>query len=147
MEEKTSRIEVKKRLRYSAIKILTVACVGLLYFLLVTIFKVGLPCPIHAVTGKFCPGCGISRMCVSMLRLDFPAAYRSNRLLFILLPFFFVYLAGKEWIYIRRGSRNTGKIETAVLALVTAALLVFGVLRNMEAFDYLQPMMILWHVL
>ena len=37
------------------------------------------PCPLLALTGLYCPACGISRMFRALLRLDVPAAWRYNR--------------------------------------------------------------------
>ena len=38
-------------------------------------------CPIHALTGFWCPGCGSTRALDSLLRADFPSAVRNNALL------------------------------------------------------------------
>lgn len=140
MEEQVKREDVKKRLRQVIIKYAVILGIGFAYFLFVMIKHVGLSCPIHTVTGKYCPGCGISRMCLAILRLDFRAAYLSNRFLFILAPFLIVYIIVKEIGYIRNGNRVSGRVETAILWGVLAVTIAFGVMRNMEAFAYLRPM-------
>jgi hypothetical protein len=40
--------------------------------------------------GGFCPGCGLTRACVALARLDFVAAARFNVLVFLVVPFVFV---------------------------------------------------------
>ena len=44
-------------------------------------------CPIHAVTGWYCPGCGGTRAVGALLRGDLVGALRDNLLLFTVLPF------------------------------------------------------------
>ena len=46
----------------------------LLYIAFMTITGIG--CPIRWFTGISCPGCGMSRAFISLLRLDFAAAFR-----------------------------------------------------------------------
>lgn len=43
-----------------------------LYCVICLIFHI--PCPIHYLTGISCPGCGMSRSVLALLRLDFSAA-------------------------------------------------------------------------
>ena len=49
-------------------------------------FLVGITCPIKYLTGISCPGCGMSRACMSALKLDFLAAFHYHPL-WIVLPF------------------------------------------------------------
>ena len=60
--------------------------VGCAYALFCHLTGWGIPCPFHALTGLNCPGCGVSRMLLSLLRLDFAAAFRYNAVLFCMLP-------------------------------------------------------------
>ena len=57
---------------------------GYLFFCLITGYS--LPCPIHTVTGLYCPGCGATTLALNLVRGDFAAAYAANPMLFILLP-------------------------------------------------------------
>ena len=52
--------------------------VGFAYLIFVSLTGLGIPCPFHAVTGLHCPGCGVTRMCVALARLDFAAAWDAN---------------------------------------------------------------------
>lgn len=67
-------------------KILTIYGVtvgaGLLYYLWGTLTGLFLPCMFYRATGIMCPGCGSSRMFLSMLRFDFVSAFWYNPGLF-----------------------------------------------------------------
>ena len=88
------------------------------------------PCLFREVTGYLCPGCGVTRMCLSLLQLDLAAAFSYNPALFLLTPIFAVifvpYLAG----YIRSGKRELSRAQNRMLYVCIAVLLVFGVVRN-----------------
>lgn len=49
------------------------------------LFTLGISCPIKFLIGISCPGCGMTRACLSALRLDFAAAF-SYHPLWVLLP-------------------------------------------------------------
>ncbi len=106
---------------------------GLSYF----VFHQGIPCLFHKVTGFYCPGCGISRMLLSLLSFDFYQAFRFNPLLFILLcitPFYFLIVT----FYTKKKGVKY-KTPNAVYIFLIIVLIAFGILRNLEAFSYLAP--------
>ncbi|QTN33167.1 DUF2752 domain-containing protein [Akkermansiaceae bacterium] len=51
---------------------------GLLYFLIAALGWNPLPCPFLQLTGKPCPGCGMTRSCFAFLRGDFADVWRLN---------------------------------------------------------------------
>ena len=59
---------------------------GLLYAHLVRVTGFGIPCIFHTITGLDCPSCGVTRMCMALLRLDFAAAFRYNAAILVLSP-------------------------------------------------------------
>ena len=67
---------------------------GVLYAAWYSITGWGVPCPFYSLTGLSCPSCGVTRMCVRLLRLDLSGAYRENPVLFLCLPFLFLLLVG-----------------------------------------------------
>ena len=119
--------------------LIPVALVGLGYAFLLLFTPFYIPCPFHAITGWYCPGCGVSRMCLSLLHLDFAAAFRSNAALTILLPvalFVFLFQAIR---YIRTGRRSLSRWQTVLVWSAILLLLAFGILRNIPAFAFLAP--------
>lgn len=109
-------------------------------FLLQWLGGIGIPCPFHAVTGWYCPGCGISRMLTYAATGRWYAALRMNPLLFVLLPFLLVY--GGFWLWsfaTGRPNRLEQKLPSGVSIALVVVLVVYGVLRNLPAFSYLAP--------
>ena len=63
--------------------IIIVVCVIVFYGL---IFALGITCPVKYLTGVSCPGCGMTRACLSALRLDFASAFYYHPLWILMLP-------------------------------------------------------------
>ncbi len=116
--------------RKKVIKIaLVILLIGATYTVAVLIIGKGIPCPFHTVTGLKCPGCGVSRMFLSLFRLDFASAFRHNAAVLCLLPLMAATAARFVYVYVKRGTRRDRFADGAVWFMI-AALLVFGVLRN-----------------
>jgi hypothetical protein len=94
------------------------------------------PCPLHAATGLWCPGCGMTRGLHHLLNGDVPAALSSN----LLLPVVVViavwgWLAWWRPTFPRLGSTLPGWVWPALAAVAAA----FGVARNLPV-DLLQTL-------
>ena len=80
---------------------LPLAAVLLLYAAGMYFFKIS--CPIKWLTGISCPGCGMTRAAVALLRLDFAAAFYFHPLVFFLPPLaialFILHEKGKKRAY------------------------------------------------
>lgn len=113
--------------------------IGLAYALFCGITKWYLPCPFHAVTGLYCPGCGVSRMCMSLLRLDLHGAWRANSALLLLAPLLGGLLLKQGWAYVRLGRSRATRGESALTWAMAVLLLGFGILRNLPGFAVLLP--------
>ena len=103
---------------------------GLGYALWVQITGLAIPCPFYAVTGRLCPGCGVTRMCLALLRWDWAAAWNANPVLLLMLPilaFLGVRLAVR---YVREDSAVGPGWENALLWAMIALLIVWGAARN-----------------
>lgn len=89
------------------------------------------PCPIHAVTGLYCPGCGITRAALSLLELDVYQAFRFNSLIFVLAPLFALY----AWANVKEKRRIGSTLLIAMLAIT----LIYGLARNLPPWSYMAP--------
>ncbi|MBQ9833761.1 MAG: DUF2752 domain-containing protein [Bacilli bacterium] len=106
------------------------------YYFLYENFSFSIDCLFHKITGYYCPGCGITRMIFSIIKLEFYQAFRYNPLVFIML-IFFVFCQVINIILKRNYKKITFKKEYALLLLVVVIL--FGIMRNIPLFDYLKP--------
>lgn len=113
-----------------------------LFLLLITYLYLGnqfhiyINCPIKKITGLYCPGCGITRMLLSILQLDFYQALRYNPLLFLSLPFF-LFLIVESIITKKEPLYN--KIPTKIWVAIIVIFMIYGILRNIPFFDFLAP--------
>lgn len=98
-----------------------------------------IPCLIHELTSLYCPGCGLSRMCLALLRLDLAAAFRANMAVFLLLVPGAVLTVQLCIQYVKIGHVRPSRRQAVVIGLVIVCLLLFGILRNLPAFSFLQP--------
>ena len=121
----------KQRLCHLLRDVCLVALLGGVYALICFHFGVGLPCPFYLFTGLQCPGCGVSRLCLSLLRLDFAGAWAANPAILLLLPFGVLLAVRLAVRYVRNGTRRLTKAETVLVYAACICLLIFGVLRNL----------------
>lgn len=104
---------------------------GLGYALWVRVTGLALPCPFRAVTGLLCPGCGVTRMCLALLRGDLAGAWAANPVLLLLLPVLGLLAVRTARRYIREGRSLGPRWESALCWALTAVLIVWGAARNL----------------
>ena len=91
----------------------------------------GLPCPFHLVTGLNCPGCGVSRMLLSLLRMDLPGAFGYNAGLLCLLPVLLALFLAHAVRYVRSGSHALGRLGQGTELGLVCVLVLWGLVRNL----------------
>lgn len=133
------RNEYKKRLMQVLKPVIEVVIIGGAYLIFMKLTDLAIPCMFYKITGKYCPGCGITRMILAMLRLDFATALRQNCLLFFLLPCFLFYSIWKGIHYIKTGKQRSGLTERVVVMVVLVLVMAFWIMRNMPQFAFLAP--------
>lgn len=123
----------------SATVILIVA--GVLYYFINKFFGLSIPCPIRFITGLYCPGCGVTGMCISLLELDFVGAFFYNPAIMTALPIFIYFIVTFIYRYIKTGNLKPKKIENIILYVLIIYLLIFGVIRNipLPVFEFMRP--------
>lgn len=116
--------------------LLTVTVIGV-YAVSVLITGNGIPCYIKELTHFYCPGCGITRMFISLFKLEFYQAFRYNPLIFILL-FLTLLFFMVNFIYHKRYNKKI-KITNTVYLILLIVIVTFGVMRNIPFFSFLAP--------
>ena len=130
--ERVKPVSIMQRQRLLRVILWTalLAGIGLLYGFFVSRTGIAIPCIFHLVTGLKCPGCGVTRMCVALMHLDFRSAYEYNQMIFLLSPvLLFIYLTCVIG-YIRNGHWETNRTQNVVLYVCIALLIGFGIARN-----------------
>ena len=111
----------------------------IIYLLLGNYLHLYIDCPIKKITGLYCPGCGITRMFLSLLKLDFYQAFRYNPLLFITLPVFLFFIGNA---ILTKKTPLYNKVPDKIWIVVIVLFIGYGVLRNIPFFDFLAPTLI-----
>ncbi len=123
--------------RKTNLKLAIIAILGfLLYYLLNLYTGFAIFCPFHKFTGLYCPGCGVTRMLFSLIKLDFYQAFRYNPLVFILLIIGIIYLLIK---FILKKFNIIIKVPNYVWYILIIIVIIYGILRNIPYFNYLIP--------
>lgn len=104
---------------------------GVIYIIFYSLTGIGIPCVFHAVTGLKCPGCGISRMFISLLHFDFVSAFHYNAALLVLSPVFLILAITIIVKYIKTGTQKLSRGQSAVVIALIVLLILFAVLRNL----------------
>lgn len=123
-------MDYRARLKKVIFMILPIITIGLIYAIYIEITGDGLDCIIYESIGIKCPGCGITRMCMNILHLNFYEAFVSNELLFVALPIGFVWLIYKVFIYVKTGNSSLSKTENICAYIFIVLVIVFCIIRN-----------------
>ena len=99
-------------------------------------------CPILALTGWYCAGCGITRALTFVLHGHLWAAVRMNALAMLLLPAMAVWLGRLLWL--RSRGRTMAAPPLWVVWAIVGAIVFFTVARNLPwpPFVWLAPTLI-----
>ena len=83
------------------------------------------PCPVHWLTGLYCPGCGSLRAIHNLLHGRFATAISLNPLMVISIPIVVLMFLNPAWFYKRW-------IPWAAFFI----LITYGILRNIPAWPF-----------
>ncbi len=120
---------MKERLLSTVKKYALVLLIGLAYLAWVLLTGLKIPCVFKLITGLNCPGCGVTRMVVAAVRLNFSKAFWLNPYLFTNLPVILFCLVYSDIRYIQTGERALGFTKWILWCEIALAL-IFGVVRN-----------------
>lgn len=121
---------MKKRICRLLTRCAIVLLVGLLYYLFVVITTIKIPCLFYVLTGLYCPGCGVTRMSVALLQLDFERAFHYHPVLLCSLPLLGVCFGYQALRYVKTGETKLLWWQNTIIWLVIVALVSFCVYRN-----------------
>ena len=112
----------------------------ILLLIIILAYLLNLGCPIHHIFGVYCPGCGITRMFISIFQLQFYQAFRYNPLVFIYLIGYLIYFIIK--VILKKVFNKDVKIPNTILYILIIIAILFGILRNIDSFNWLAPTII-----
>lgn len=104
---------------------------GCAYAIFVRATGLAIPCVFYTLTGLKCPGCGVTRMALCLLRFDFVGVWQQNPVILCLLPLGAAVAADVAVRYVRSGVSLPHKWANSVILGMIAVLLAFGVVRNL----------------
>lgn len=129
-----------KRIRKLILSLLIIIIMLIFFLYLNKNYGFYIPCLFHKLTNLYCPGCGITRCIVSLLKGNISEAFKYNQLVFILLPFLTVYFIYKIYLYLTNSQdeiiKKIPNITWIILLIIT---ILFGILRNIKYFTFLRP--------
>lgn len=116
--------------------IIVLIVIFLIYAVLIISFDIGIPCVFYEITGLYCPGCGITRLCLSLFEGDVYQAFRYNPIIFIDLPILFILFVLNIFL---KNNKNIKKITDVIIIFLATITIIFGVIRNIPIFSFLAP--------
>lgn len=111
---------------------------GGIYSIFVLLTGLGIPCIFYKLTGYCCPGCGVSRFFLCLLRLDFAGALSQNLAVGVLLPLW-LGIGVIEFFFNPRALDRGSVLNKVLLGLSIVFAVAFGILRNLPRFAFLLP--------
>lgn len=125
---------MKKRLLKFIFVSTSLLLAGCAYAFLNQRFGFSIPCMFNKITGLKCPGCGVTRMCLSILHFDFKSAFYHNPAIFCMLPIGVTLMISGAVKYIKHGRYKVSDAENILMIIMIIVLLLFGIIRNIFRF-------------
>ncbi|MEN6521001.1 MAG: DUF2752 domain-containing protein [Armatimonadota bacterium] len=110
----------------------TLAALTFLYVLNPNISRYLPPCPFHALTGLYCPGCGSTRAMHQLLHVHILAALDLNPLMVISLPFL-LYSSLKQAFM---QSKPEQPVKAIWVWSIFVVIIIYGIMRNIPVYPF-----------
>lgn len=130
----------KQRIKKVIITSILISIIILIFLYLNKHYGFYIPCVFRKTTGLYCPGCGATRCILALLKGNIKASFSYNPIFFIMLPFLSIGIIYKIYLYIENKKDNLiNKIPNYIWITIIVILIIFGILRNIEGFEFLRP--------
>lgn len=124
---------MKKRIQYVVGMAVAIFLLGLGYAGWIWETGIAIPCFFHEITGLQCPGCGVTRLCLALLQLDFIGAWKANAGLLCLSPVLIWAIAQRVIRYVKMGESLKKPKKDPLLSISVVYLVAWGIGRNFLA--------------
>ena len=131
MKKATSQ---KQRFKRATLLCIIAFAILLIYAAFVSITGFGIPCYFNLLTGLKCPSCGVTHMCLDLMRGDIVSAAQDNFAILTLIPFLIYFSVRLFYLYVKTGTFKLTKPEVIILWIIVVYLAVFGFVRNEAVF-------------
>jgi hypothetical protein len=97
------------------------------------------PCPFHALTGLYCPGCGSTRALHHLLNFEFVTALKCNFLAVAMLPYLLALFGMKAMRRLRVWRGPELELPVNWAWLLTAVVIAWWIVRNLPFAMFVIP--------
>ena len=94
------------------------------------------PCPVHYLTGLYCPGCGSLRAIHALLHGDLRQAWAMNSLTVTLLPVIAYGLVSELRVHFRGRALPGTILPAACIRALGVLIVLFGIVRNVPLYPF-----------
>jgi hypothetical protein len=94
------------------------------------------PCPLHYLTGWYCPGCGSLRAMHALLHGNLQQAWAMNPLTIMLLPFVAYGLASELLGVVRGRGLPQPVLPASYIRALCGVIVLFGIVRNLPLYPF-----------
>lgn len=124
------KTEIKQRIKRVALLAALFIIIGILYAVIISLLNFGIPCVFYKITGLRCPGCGMTRSILALIKFDVYGAIKYNAFSFFIIAYILCAFVctSKEYILYGKYRLNAGKEFISIIFLVL--LLLWFVVRN-----------------
>ena len=93
-------------------------------------------CPIYALTGYYCPGCGMTRALHQLAHGHVAAAFSYNPLLVVSMPLIVYWVVSQTFLVLSGRTLPRIHVPDKLLWVALAGVVVFGVVRNIPYYPF-----------
>lgn len=115
-------------LQYLIRKTAPFVVLGFVYYIWLRMTHLYIPCIFRSITGYRCPCCGMTTMCVSILRFRFIDAFYANPFIFTTVPFILFEIVYN--VYLSYAEKRMPLWNKILIGVFCSALLIFAIIRD-----------------